>query len=171
VCNGCACVNPPVCASGIPITKPSLKLRVAPGSLRFQGEAVIPKPWQAVNPAVNGVRLVVDAVSGGGGIDVTLPGGLAWKVNKAVTQWTYVDRTGAVGGITKAILKDRSKTASGLIRLLVQGKPAGLVPPSASETRAAFVVGAASECASVVWNPPGGERPRCTPGTGKLSCR
>ncbi len=171
VCSGCACVNPPVCASGITITKPTLKLRVAPGSLRFQGEAVIPKPWQAVNPAVNGARLVVDAVHGGGGVDITLPGGSAWKVNRSGTQWTYGDKTGAVAGVTKALLKDRSKTTSGLVRLLVQGKPAGLVLPPASATRATFVVGAPSECASVVWNPPGGLKPRCTPGPGKLACR
>ena len=36
---------------------------------------MIPKPWLGVDPLANGLRFVVDAVSGGGGIDVTLPGG------------------------------------------------------------------------------------------------
>jgi hypothetical protein len=171
VCSGCQCVNAPVCTSGIPITKPSLKLRVAPGSLRVQGEAVIPKPWVAVDPLANGLRLVVDAVSGGGGIDVTLPGGAMWKRNRSGTQWTYTDRAATHSGITKAQLKDRARTQSGLVRLTVQGKPAGLVLPAVAQTRTVFVIGAANECAALVWNPPTGPKPRCTGTDAKLACR
>lgn len=171
VCSGCQCVNAPVCASGIPLTKASLKLRVAPPSLRVQGEAVIPKPWLGVDPLANGLRVVIDATSGSGGIDVSLPGGANWKRNRSGTQWTYGDKTGAVGGITKAVLKDRSKTQSGLVRLTVQGKPAGLVLPPATATRATFELGAASECASLTWNPPSAPKPRCAGDAAKLACR
>lgn len=171
VCSGCQCVNPPRCASGIALGKASLTMRVAPAKIRLQGEAVIPKPWSGVDPAANGLRVVVDAPSGAGGIDVTVPGGAGWKVNRAGTQWTYRDKTGAVGGVTKVVVKDRSKTASGLVRVTVQGKPAGLVLPSATATRATVVVGAAHECASLVWNPPTGPKPRCTGNAAKLACR
>jgi hypothetical protein len=171
VCSGCACENAPVCASGIAITKASLKMRVAPPSFRVQGEAVIPKPWSGVDPIANGLRVVVDATSGAGGLDVALPGGAVWKRNRSGTQWTYTDRAGAVGGIRKAVLKDRSKTQSGLVRLTVQGKPAGLVLSPSTATRTTFVVGAASECASLVWNPPTGPKPRCAGDAAKLSCR
>jgi len=171
VCSGCQCVNAPVCTSGIGITKASLTMRVAPASFRVQGEAVIPKPWTGVDPIANGIRVVVDATSGAGGLDVTLPGGALWKKNRSGTQWTYADRSGAVAGITKAVLKDRSKTRSGLVRLTVQGKPAGLVLPPPTATRTTFVVGAANECASILWHPPGGTKPRCAGTSAKLSCR
>jgi hypothetical protein len=171
VCSGCQCVNPPLCASGIAITKASLKMRVAPASFRVQGEAVIPKPWIGVDPLANGVRVVVDAASGGGGLDVTVPGGAGWKVNRSGTQWAYTDRTGAVAGITKVVVKDRSKSLSGLVRVTLQGKPAGLVLPSPAATRTTFVVGATDECASLAWNPPSGVKPRCSGDAAKLSCR
>lgn len=171
VCNGCQCVNPPLCASGIPLTKAWLKMRVSPASLRLQAEAVIPKPWSGVDPLTGGIRVVVDGVSGGGGIDVTIPGGAGWKVNRTGTQWTYGDKTAAAGGITKVVVKDRSKTQSGLVRVTVQGKPAGLMLPPAAATRATVLLGAADECASLVWNPPTGPKPRCAGDAAKLACR
>jgi Right handed beta helix region len=176
VCASCACVNPPVCASGIPITKPKLKLRAAPFALRFQGEAVIPKPWQAIDPVANGIRLVVDAVSGPGGLDVVLPGGavvdrVGWKRNRSGTQWTYTDRAGAHGGVTRATLKDRSRKQSGLLRLVVKAKGGSLPLPDAADARTAFVVGAADECATAVWNPPGAPKPRCDGDASRLTCR
>ena len=41
--------------------------------------------WLAVDPLANGLRLVVDALSGAGGVDITLPGGAAWKRNRSGT--------------------------------------------------------------------------------------
>ena len=120
---------------------------------------------------VPGKNVVVDATSGTGGLDVTLPGGARWKKNRSSTQWTYADRSGAVAGITKAVLKDRSKTQSGLVRLTVQGKPTGLVLPPPTATRTTFVVGAANECAGLLWHPPDGTKPRCAGAGAKLSCR
>jgi hypothetical protein len=102
---------------------------------------------------------------------VTLPGGAAWKRNRSGTQWTYSDRSGAVAGMTKAVLRDRSKTQSGLVRLTVQGKPTGLVLPAAAQTRATFVIGAPGECAAFTWNPPTGPKPRCSGDAAKLACR
>ncbi|MCC6849482.1 MAG: right-handed parallel beta-helix repeat-containing protein [Deltaproteobacteria bacterium] len=171
VCAGCRCVNAPACASGITLGKASLTMRVAPASLRVQGEALIPRPWVGVDPLANGMRVVVDATSGGGGIDVTLPGGGGWTRNRSGTQWTYKDRTGAVGGITRAVLRDRSKQLPGLVRVTVQGKPAGLVLPAPTVTRTALVVGTAAECASLAWNPPTGPKPRCIGTSAKLACR
>src|SRR5262249_21862951 len=64
VCRDCQCVNPPVCESGNAIERPVLTLAASPFSLRFTGEAIIPKPWQAVDPVANGIRIAVDGVSG-----------------------------------------------------------------------------------------------------------
>ncbi len=66
VCESCQCTNPPACASGVVMQKPGLKLRATPFSLSLKGEAVIPKPWQGVDPIANGVRIVVDALAGAG---------------------------------------------------------------------------------------------------------
>ena len=50
VCEACACVNPPVCTSGITIAKPGLTMHATPFSLRTKGQAIVPKPWQGVDP-------------------------------------------------------------------------------------------------------------------------
>jgi parallel beta-helix repeat protein len=177
VCSGCACVNAPVCANGIGLEKAALRMRATPFALRAKGEAVIPTPWQGVDPVANGIRLVVDAVSGGGGLDVTIPGGAAvdgvgWSLNRAGTQWTYRDRAGSRGGITKVVVKDRSSRRDGLLAWSVVGKSAAtVVPPDAAATRMAIVLGASGECASLFWNPPAGARPRCSARPGRLTCR
>jgi hypothetical protein len=175
-CSGCACVNAPVCASGIPIQKPSLRLRATPFSLSAKGQTLIPKPWQGVDPIANGIRLVVDAASGPGGLDVTLPGGAAvnsvgWSVNRAGTTWSYRDRAGVHGSITKAIVKDRSSRTDGLLLWSVTGKSGATVMlPAVAMVRSTIVLGAQLECASCAWNPPTGVRPRCTGSPAKLAC-
>ena len=175
-CSNCACVNAAVCASGIGIVKPSLRLRATPFSLSAKGQTVIPKPWQGVDPIANGIRLVVDATTGAGGLDVTLPGGAAvsgvgWTINGAGTTWTYRDKAGMHGGITKAVVKDHSSRTDGLLLWSVTGKSSAMSAlPDPSMTRTAIVLGAPLECASIAWNPPGGSKPRCTGTTAKLTC-
>jgi hypothetical protein len=175
-CQACQCVNPPVCASGITMQRPSLKITASPFALALKGEAVIPKPWQTVDPLTGGLRVVVDATSGPGGLDVTLPGGaltdgVGWKVNPRGTQWTYRDPAGNHGGITRAVVKDRSRVVDGLLRWTVRGKGGSLVLPDPGAVRSAIVLGAPLECAALVWNPPGGVRPRCTGDAARLRCR
>jgi len=75
VCQGCQCVNAAACASGIDVQRPTLALRASPFMLRLAGEAVIPKPWTGIDPVAHGVRIVIDATSGSGGIDAAIPGG------------------------------------------------------------------------------------------------
>jgi hypothetical protein len=176
-CDACACVNQSACASGITIAKPRLTLRATPFSLRTKGEAVVPKPWVGVDPVANGVRLVVDAVAGAGGLDVTIPGGaqvnhVGWAVNRAGTTWTYRDRAGSHGGITKVVVKDRSKRTDGLLSWSLTGKSASTVAlPAVAAVRSTVVLGASTECASLTWNPPGAAHPRCTGTAAKLTCR
>ena len=68
VCHSCECENPSACDSGIGMLRPALRVRATPFSLVMSGRAIIPKPWQGVNPVLNGVRVRVDAVSGPGGV-------------------------------------------------------------------------------------------------------
>ncbi|HEX6131535.1 MAG TPA: right-handed parallel beta-helix repeat-containing protein, partial [Actinomycetota bacterium] len=61
VCQGCACVAPPPCASGVAIARAAVKLRAAPFLARFRGEAVLGD----VDPTATGVRVVIDHAAGG----------------------------------------------------------------------------------------------------------
>jgi hypothetical protein len=169
VCQGCECVNPPACQSGIGLGNPRQTLRASPGRVKIRADAVIPEPWTGIDPPVNGIRVVVDAVAGGGGFDVTLPGGARWRTAKR--RWAYVDPTGTVGGITKAIVLDRRAVGSGMLRVVVKGRPAALTLPPASATRTTFVLGDAAECAGITWNGPGGASPRCGGDAARLVCR
>lgn len=171
VCSGCQCVNAAVCTSAHTLARPKLVLSASPMKLTLKAEATIPQPWTGVNPPANGIRLVVDATSGPGGLDVTLPGGASWKSNAAGTTWTYTDRLGTAGGITKAVIQNRSSKTPGLIRITVKGKGGTVTLPPAASTRATIVVGATNECASYAWNPPTAARPRCNATATRLTCK
>jgi hypothetical protein len=170
-CAGCRCTNPPVCTSGIPLASPRLRLRAAPGLVRVRGDAVVPKPWTGIDPPANGIRLVVDSPAGAGGIDVTVPGGAGWRTTAGGTRWTFVDPAGAHAGIRELVVRDRSRVADGLLRIVAKGKGGTLVLPPPTSVRTAVVFGAAAECAALTWNPPAGSRPRCTGDATRLTCR
>ena len=176
VCSNCQCVNPSACASGIAVDKPALRMKASPFTLHLKGQAVIPKPWTGIDPVANGIRVVVDATTGPGGIDVTVPGGAfdgtrGWKANKNGTQWTYIDRSGSVGGVTRAVVKDLSQRTDGLVRWSVRAKSSGGVLPDVTQARMAIVVGAPLECAALQWGGPVDPRPHCTGDAAKLRCR
>ena len=176
LCSGCQCVNPPACQSGITIDRPSLRLRSSPLLLHLKGQAVIPKPWMAVDPLANGIRVVVDALRGPGGIDVTIPGGAkvgtaGWTKNTAGTRWRYRDPAGSHGGVTSAAVVDRSSKTAGLLQWSVIAKVGSATLPDVSQVRTAARLGAPLECASLVWNPPGGSHPRCTGDSTQITCR
>ena len=167
-CQGCRCANPPPCASGIVLAKAALKLVASPFALRLKGQAVVPKPWLGVDPLANGVRVVVDGETGSGGVDVVVPGGAGWRTNATRTRWIF---TGNAGGITKVVVRDRSRAQNGLVRVGVRGKGGSVALPAPAAVRATMVLGAPGECASLTWNPPDGVRPRCAGGAAKLVCR
>jgi hypothetical protein len=163
--------NAPLCTSGIPIERPSLMLRASPFSLTFKGEAVVSKPWTAVDPVANGLHLRIDGIVGPGGIDVVLPGGAGWSVNRTGTRWTWRDRFGTYAGITKVTLSDASRVRDGLLRFNARGKGSSAVLPAATDVRTAAVFGAPDECAALVWGGPGDARPHCEGTASLLRCR
>ncbi|HZR82953.1 MAG TPA: right-handed parallel beta-helix repeat-containing protein [Candidatus Binatia bacterium] len=169
-CQGCACVNALACESGVAARKPTLKLTATPYAFKLTGEAVIPKPWTGVDPAANGVRVVVDAAIGPASIDVTIPGGPLWRTNAARTRWVYADRSGATGGVKRIVVIDRSAVESGLVRWRVVGRRDAGVLPDATQTRSAVVLGAPDECALTLWNGPAGDSPRCVVTPARLTC-
>ncbi len=169
-CQSCQCVSPSVCTSGIVLQKPTLKLRASPYLGRLRADAVIPKPWIGVDPASNGVRIVIDAASGSGGFDSTIPGGTGWKTNKAGTRWTFRDPTGAHSHLIRVVVVDRSKVQAGRLRLVATGKGGTSPLPAVANVRTTLVLGAPSECAAIAWNPPGAARPRCDGDASHLGC-
>ena len=170
-CQACQCVNASVCASGLALVAPTLTLHASPFVGRLRADAVIPKPWVGVNPPVNGVRIVVDAATGPGGFDTTIPGGTGWKTNKAGTRWMFADPAGTHAHLIRVVVVDRSKVQPGRVRVTATGKGGTLALPDASQVRTTLVVGAPGECAGVAWNGPGASRPRCDGGAAKLNCR
>jgi Right handed beta helix region len=167
-CLGCGCVTPPLCASGIGLGKPRTALRAALGQLAVRADAVIPEPWTGIDPPAHGIRIVVSS-DGGGGFDVTVPGGGAWT--SGTRRWVYRDKTGAVGGVTKVVVQDRRNRAAGLARVVVKGKAGSLVMPDPSSTVTTIVLGDAGECASVAWHPPSGTSPRCRGDAARVVCK
>jgi hypothetical protein len=97
--------------------------------------------------------------------------GVGWKVNRSGTTWTFRDPNGTHGGIKRAVVKDRSRTMDGLVRWSVRGAGGAVVLPPVSGVRSSVVLGAAAECATTEWNPPGAARPRCDGDAAKLACR
>jgi hypothetical protein len=144
-----------------------LKLRT--GTLRVvtRGEAVIPD----VDPTSSGLRLVVDSAVGAPTLDVTVPGGPAWRVNERGTRWKYTDPAGAIGGVRKIVVRDRSHREPGLVRWTIRtfGGDAPLPDPADLRTTVSF--GTSDACAAVVWGGPDDPRPRCTPKNTRLRCR
>ena len=171
VCQSCQCANQAVCASGIVITRAKLKLRASPFAGRLRGDVLIPKPWLGVDPPVNGVRIVVDAGTGGGGFDATIPGGAGWRTNGSATRWTFTDKAGSIAHVTKVIVRDRSKVQPGMLRVAVTARGGTLALPDVQQVRTTFVLGAPGECGALAWNPPAGQRPRCEGDAAKLGCR
>jgi len=173
VCQGCECVNPPVCTSGIVLERPRLKARLNPFLLRLKSELLIPKPWTGINPSLNGIRFVLDSTSGAGGLDALLPGVAFWKVNGAGTSWSYSDKTGSVAGITRVVIRDRSSAEDGRLRVTIKGKSSasGPVLPSVGSVRTTLVLGDSDECGGLDWNAPGDARPACEGSPVQIDCR
>jgi hypothetical protein len=169
VCQGCQCVNPGLCASGFGLRQPRQTLRASPARLRLRAEAAIPEPWTGIDPAANGIRVVIDTVAGSGGLDVTLPGGPRWT--RRGPRSTYRDPAGSVGGVTKAVIRDRRAQEPGLLRVVVRGRGGSLVLPDPSDVRTTLVLGTSDECAALVWNGPAGASPRCQGDARRLVCR
>ncbi|HYB99873.1 MAG TPA: right-handed parallel beta-helix repeat-containing protein [Candidatus Limnocylindrales bacterium] len=171
ICSGCQCVNAPVCASAILLEGARQKLRSNPFAIVLKGEAVIPRPWIAVDPDAGGVRVVVDSTMGSFGFDAALPGGAAWSSNATGTIWKYYDPTGAVSGITRVVIKDRSSVEDGRLRFTIKGKGGVIVLPPADSVRTSIVFGTTEECASIAWGGPDEDPPACNGDAGALSCR
>ncbi len=172
VCTGCQCSNAPLCESGIELERARVKARATPLYVKFSAEVVIPKPWTGIDPPANGIHFLLDSTSGAGAFDALLPGGAAWTANAAGTTWKFTDPGGTVAGVTKAIVKDRSSSEDGRLRIAIKAKSdSSATLPDAATVRTSLVLGSGDECGSLEWNGPGGSSPVCEGSAAALDCR
>lgn len=144
-----------VCASGIAIVNGGLRTKPSSASVVIRGEAMIPKPWNSVAPAINGIRVTIDGV-----FDLTVPGGSGWSSNPASTRWRFLDASGQYGGIRRIDIVDRSATQPGRVSFVVRMRQAAAVPSlGANDLSIGF--GDAAECATVHFNAPQAPAPNC----------
>lgn len=176
VCSDCVCIHPPPCTSGIPIERASLHLEGSELVLKLTGRAILPRPWSGFDPIANGIRVIVDAISGSGGIDLTIPAGaqadhVGWSVSSRGTSWKYRDSANLQGPVTRVTLRDMSGRQDGLIAWTIRARGGAVTLPPASSVRTSVILGNSEECAALVWNPPGGARPACSGDAAEIRCR
>jgi hypothetical protein len=115
------------CTNVVPVfaTKSRLKLtkQLTPTGdegLAFRGLLAGLPTTPTIDPATNGVRIIVSDSTGATIADVTVPGNAGWKVNAKGTRWRFSNPAG-VGGIVKVVLAQKG-SAAGSMRFSVRGK-------------------------------------------------
>lgn len=148
------------CTSGIVFDKAKLRSKADPFSLQLAAEAILPEPWQAINPAEEGLRVFVTGL-----IDATIAGGEGWKIRGR--RWTYNDPLAASGSIKRVKVVDRRNKQAGRIAVhVVAVGPATLLPSGSLVAEVGF--GAPQECASLAFNEP---QASCRARPGRLKCK
>lgn len=89
------------CSSPSIFGKPRLllsRLKAPPGDdrLTFNGTVAVPE-IPPIDPAANGLRLVLTTDAGAVLADLTAPAGVGWRVNRPGTTWTYRDPSASTG--------------------------------------------------------------------------
>ena len=139
------------CVGGTTIASPKLILKkqgtpAGDDGLKLSGQMTLPTV-PAIDPATNGVRLVIDDAKGTVAF-ATIPGGTGWKVNPAGTVWKYVDPVGTAG-IVKVVVKTVPATP-GLVKFTVVGKKGAFATlPASLPLQATFMLNAAGQCGDV----------------------
>lgn len=113
-------------------------------TLTFTGTVSLPVPIDPpLDPLTDGIDLRI-ADTAGTVLDLAVPGGafanppdVGWKVNKAATKWTYVNKSAAPAGGIFSVVISSSKKTPGLVTFTIKGKkgsypvPAGDLPVTA----------------------------------------
>ena len=167
----CDDVDP--CTSPAPLASARLKmtrLGLPLGDERYvlSGRVTLPHPFApALDPAVNGLRLLLSGASGSI-FDTTIAGGAGWSAKP--TRWTFSTHVPALpASVTKIAIWDRSASAPGELKIVVQGRNAAfLLGPGDLPLAATIVVdpptATTGQCGAVTFT--------CVPGSsGKLTCR
>ena len=82
-----------------------------------------------IDPVTKGLRLLLTATGGASVLDVTVPGGIGWKMASS-HRWVYRNKIG-FQGITSVTVAESSSTP-GRLQVRAQGKGLSLLVPPAS---------------------------------------
>lgn len=157
--------GPADCTSSISLHGAKLQAVGPVPKMLLRANAVMPKPWTAIDPPVNGVRLTIAGV-----VDAVIPGGTGWTTQANGSRWSYRDSSGQHAGVTRVDLIDRSARIDGSL-MVVARIAGGFVMPNPGPLDLSITFGDPSECATTHWNGPGAAAPRCDGRPGRLSCR
>jgi YVTN family beta-propeller protein/cysteine-rich repeat protein len=161
-CTGTAALT----AARLKMTRLGLPL----GDERYElaGRVTLPHPFAPpLNPAVNGVRLLLSGANGPI-FDTTIAGGAGWSAKP--TRWTFSTHVPSLpASVSKIAIWDRSASVPGELKFVVQGRN-GAFPVGPTDLPLA---------ATLVFDPPtattgqcGAVTFTCVPGSnGKLTCR
>ncbi len=103
--------------------------------LVFKGTGLLPYPFDPpLNPAANGLRLLVDHGGGGNWVDISVPGGdyssttrSGWTTASG-GRWKYFDRSRAAGSLLQKLsVRDRSGRTPGEVEVALKGRVPGVV--------------------------------------------
>ena len=145
--------------------------------LTFKGAfTMVPPVGTTLAPATNGIELrlvdqatvVLDALVPPGAFDRGTK--IGWKVNKSVTQWTFVGpKTGAVGGLTKVVLKDKSAKTPGVVTFSITGKAGSFA--AGPHVRADVLLPASGACFEAAFPATPPAAPSCVLKKTTLKCK
>ena len=159
------CTNPGGAQNFVSSETSMLKLvkintNATPGDdgLALPGDFLLPagSSFSGLDPIGNGARLVLRGAGATIRVDQALPGGAyegggsrGWKINRPGTVWTYQDTTGTpLDGITRMTIADRSKKATGQVKVTVKGVK-GTYPVLAADVPVEAIVVLGGQAASV----------------------
>jgi hypothetical protein len=123
-CDPCSNVVP-VFASG---TKIKLTKQTTPpgdDGLLFKGVIAVPTT-PTIDPAANGIRVLLTGADDSVVLDATIGGGSGWKVNAKATRWSFKS-PGGTQGITRVKIAAK-KNAPGTLKFSVKGKGGSFAP-------------------------------------------
>jgi hypothetical protein len=152
-------------------------------AFKFSGSITIPAA-PPIDPAANGVRILISDAPGNSIVDATIPPGLydgvtkaGWKVNGSATTFVYRNAGVAItpiAGVSKVTVKLSSRTP-GLVRFNIAGKSGSYVLPSSLPVTGTFVLdppyATTNLCGEAVF--PGPTSPACAyvPPAGTVKCK
>jgi cysteine-rich repeat protein len=103
-----------------------LSVDVAPRAkerLALRGDFGLPASVATVNPAANGLRLMLQDTDGTPQLDVSLPPGAGWRSKRG--RWIYRDASGAMSGIQRVVIRDRTRGGVPEVQVTIDGRRGG----------------------------------------------
>jgi parallel beta-helix repeat protein len=175
------------CTSSAAVAKPSIvirKLDTPPGddSLAFRGQITVPRPFAPpLDPAANGVGILITGAAGARLLDLVVPGGVfdratkvGWKRPAGGGKWIYVNRGAAPpAGISRVVIRELSKKLPGLVQFNVSGKRGSYAVDPAMLPLTGFLVldpptAETGQCGEAAFP---GPAPGCTTDGRAVTCR